>query len=1157
MKEKKQKRYVKKMKTVCLAGLLVTAQCAGMVLPVMAAPAEVAGQEIGLQTEIPVTASQVDETNLIPSHVRDIFDAQFYRNTYPDVAAAFGDDEQALFKHFMMFGLKEGRIGSPILNIAMYRSLYPDLAAAFGDNWDLYVLHYFRYGISEGRSNGIVIAKESSNAVTAKTSDTEEDSKAVYVNKQGTSYDDKGNVLIPWDVITRENYLTLEALRQRCGDTLVLLLDKNGNVTFVGGNFSDVKVKDIDSARESLHCMMKLLNFPEDTAQLYLTHVNTDSRGDIYYRFSAQEKETGYLYADTDIIVGTDTDGKVLCLSSSSGTRYYNTELPEKMVNWDEITAQKAAKGWTRCPGEPVLKYDAVLNQFVWVKYYEKDGIVCEYRVAVSMDSSYDIDEECYYQGMPTAESYSYDFYFKNDISTVEWTVYDYYGNEVKLPMAYEQGKGYYLLDKKRKIVGIDYSDSLVPCYFQNQEELAKYYISAVSNIQSVWDTYHELGLFDDETPTPILFRQNALEYYQASCGYDCGVLSVEIYSDNGVATYDTIAHELAHGVLAMLTGNLAYKNATGAINESYADILGNLLEMIAVENGSNLGKAEADNWLYAEGVTGVALRDMAAPGNAGQPDRVGGEYFEMDTNDRYAALNDYGGVHENSGILNRICYRMYAEAGISKKELFLLWYDTLQQLNEDTDYGSIRRYMEYELRRHGLESKIDTVNKIFDDGRVDSYVSGTTWKEMEAAPGSSKVTLNFKNIPENIDLSVLGYDQKRGAKLYIDNDSAGTPGVLLKEGNSLNYIFVTPYQNNVPVFSSVFGNVKNPVVGTEDRNLEIDYRDVLAAELTKNNVALSEQDQNSFLEVTFALENTLTGSVEGWTIILKRPDENVDVTFDINVTSNQAVQSEISEKTDNVDSPRRAVLRKDSEYSYTITLKQNDGTEWEKKTSLNTKDMQSEENRTVTISFDETDDGWIKHTVTETAALSVERGALTEAGDMAAVAAGNEVPASGKVTQNSDMNRADNVVTGDDTVENETAIVSDSVENDDILAGDYTEENEVVIESDSAENNEALADGDTEENEVAIVGDTGEKDDLAQEKSENMEADKNAADVRTSDEIERETVMSEEGEEETDKNECEDDDIASDIGEEAVQNAENSGDISGSESTTAESVAA
>lgn len=765
----------------------------------------------------------------------------------------------------------------------------------------------------------------------------------------------------------------------------MLLLDKKGNVTFVGGNFSDVKVTDVDSAKESLHCMMKLLNFPEDTTELYLTHVNKDSNGDIYYRFSAQEKATGYLYADTDIIVGADQSGKVLSLSSSSGTRYYNTELLEKTVDWNGITAEKEADGWTLRPGEPVLKYDAVLNQFVWVKYYEKGDIVCEYRVAVSTDSSYNTDEECYYQGMPTAGSYSYDFYFKNDIPTVEWTVRDYYGNEVKLPMAYEPGKGYYLLDKKRKIVGVNYSDTLVPCYFQNQEALKPYYISAVSNIQSVWDTYCELGLFDDEAPVPILFRQNGWEDYQASCGYDCGVLNVEIYSEARVATYDTIAHELAHGVLAMITGNLAYRNATGAINESYADILGNLLEMIAVENGSNLGYAGADNWLYAEGVTGEALRDIAVPGNMGQPDRVGGEYFEMDTNDKYAALNDYGGVHENSGILNRICYRMYAEAGISKNELFLLWYDTLQQLNEDSDYGSIRRYMEYALRRHGLESKIDTVNRIFDDARVDSYVSGTTWKEMEAAEGASKMILNFRNMPDNISISAFQIAPVTGYRVYIDNDSVGTPGVLMKEGSKLEKIYLSPVENNRNMFAlGVIGTLKDPEIKEDDRELVIDYQDVLAAELTNNNQALTDQYQADFMEVTFALENTLTGTVREWNIVLKRPDDTVDVTFDINVTAFQAVSSDPT----GVTSPRRAVLRKDSEYVYTLTLTDNDGAVWEKETSLNTNNMQSEESRTVTITFVESGDGWVEQTKTPTATASL----LSEAGE------------SNQVTEDDDM---------------------------------------------------------------------------------------------------------------------------------------------------------
>ncbi|MCR4763495.1 MAG: SGNH/GDSL hydrolase family protein [Lachnospiraceae bacterium] len=38
-----------------------------------------------------------------------VFDAAFYAATYPDVVAALGKSESALFKHYMTFGIKEGR----------------------------------------------------------------------------------------------------------------------------------------------------------------------------------------------------------------------------------------------------------------------------------------------------------------------------------------------------------------------------------------------------------------------------------------------------------------------------------------------------------------------------------------------------------------------------------------------------------------------------------------------------------------------------------------------------------------------------------------------------------------------------------------------------------------------------------------------------------------------------------------------------------------------------------------------------------------------------------------------------------------------------------------------------------------------------------------
>ena len=39
-----------------------------------------------------------------------VFDAEYYANTYPDVKAAFGNDEAALYNHYIQYGKSEGRL---------------------------------------------------------------------------------------------------------------------------------------------------------------------------------------------------------------------------------------------------------------------------------------------------------------------------------------------------------------------------------------------------------------------------------------------------------------------------------------------------------------------------------------------------------------------------------------------------------------------------------------------------------------------------------------------------------------------------------------------------------------------------------------------------------------------------------------------------------------------------------------------------------------------------------------------------------------------------------------------------------------------------------------------------------------------------------------
>lgn len=88
------------------------------------------------------------------AELKDIFNAEYYADSYTDLKMTFGYDEEALYNHFLKYGLKEGRCMSPVLDIVKYRGTYADLEEAFGNDWGAYVNHYFEYGMKEGRNNG-------------------------------------------------------------------------------------------------------------------------------------------------------------------------------------------------------------------------------------------------------------------------------------------------------------------------------------------------------------------------------------------------------------------------------------------------------------------------------------------------------------------------------------------------------------------------------------------------------------------------------------------------------------------------------------------------------------------------------------------------------------------------------------------------------------------------------------------------------------------------------------------------------------------------------------------------------------------------------------------------------------------------------------------
>ena len=107
----------------------------------------------------------------------------------------------------------------------------------------------------------------------------------------------------------------------------------------------------------------------------------------------------------------------------------------------------------------------------------------------------------------------------------------------------------------------------------------------------------------------------------------------------------DVVAHELTHGVTEY-SSNLIYQNESGALNESFSDIMATGAEFFFQPPGN--GTLQADYLMGEDVVRPGGVRSMSNPGAFDQPDN----YVR-----RFTGADDNGGVHINSGISNHAFY--------------------------------------------------------------------------------------------------------------------------------------------------------------------------------------------------------------------------------------------------------------------------------------------------------------------------------------------------------------------------------------------------------------------------------------------------------------------------------------------------------------------
>jgi hypothetical protein len=182
---------------------------------------------------------------------------------------------------------------------------------------------------------------------------------------------------------------------------------------------------------------------------------------------------------------------------------------------------------------------------------------------------------------------------------------------------------------------------------------------SAYDSLEDAYDFYRDVhGRDGVDNAGSLLKAFVRICYPNESCpwrnigwigeGYNC------MFLEEGFPADDIIAHEFAHGITEYETG-LLYMNESGAIDESLADIG---CEWVDQANGAG-NDSDGVKWLIGEDLPGGAIRDMNHPAAPPyyQADRKKSENWRsLPSTVLPSAANDYGYVHNNCGVGNKLC---------------------------------------------------------------------------------------------------------------------------------------------------------------------------------------------------------------------------------------------------------------------------------------------------------------------------------------------------------------------------------------------------------------------------------------------------------------------------------------------------------------------
>lgn len=260
----------------------------------------------------------------------------------------------------------------------------------------------------------------------------------------------------------------------------------------------------------------------------------------------------------------------------------------------------------------------------------------------------------------------------------------------------------------------------------------------------------------------------------------------------------DVAGHEMSHGVI-QATANLVYQGESGALNESFADVFGVMIDR--------------DDWKIGEDVVRLSafpsgsLRSLENPHNGANTNDFNKGWQPRHYSERYTGKEDNEGVHINSGIPNWAFFKFATAVGKDKAEK--VYYRALSNyLTKSSKFVDCRVAVVKATQDLYGDTEVAAARKAFDEVGILGDSGGSYEDDLPTNPGQDFILVTGTN---NQNLFILN-DKAESLGQISSKKIISKPSVS-DDGSEIIYV---ADDNHIYLISIDWS--KNPATFKEDR---------------------------------------------------------------------------------------------------------------------------------------------------------------------------------------------------------------------------------------------------------------------------------------------------------------------------------------------------